>query len=98
MLDAAIEAGAQDVETDEDGHAVRTATGDLFAVRDALEAALGPAESAKLEWRPNATVPVDEDTAKGLLKLLDVLDEHDDVQNVYANYDVADEVLERLTA
>ncbi len=98
VLEAAIEAGAQDVESDEDGHAVRTTVEDLFAVRDALEAALGAAESAKLEWRPNATIPVDEDTAKGLLRLLDVLDEHDDVQNVHANYDVADDVLDRLTA
>jgi YebC/PmpR family DNA-binding regulatory protein len=98
VLEAAIEAGAQDVESDEEGHAVRTAIEDLFAVRDALEASLGQAESAKLEWRANATVPVDEDAAKALLKLLDVLDDHDDVQNVYANYDVDEAVLERLTA
>ncbi|WP_376094753.1 YebC/PmpR family DNA-binding transcriptional regulator [Roseomonas sp. CCTCC AB2023176] len=98
VLEAAIEAGAQDVETDEDGHAIRTEIEDLFAVRDALEASLGQAESAKLEWRPSATVPVDEDAGKGLMKLLDVLDDHDDVQNVYANYDMDEAVMERLTA
>jgi YebC/PmpR family DNA-binding regulatory protein len=98
VLEAAIEAGAQDVESDEDGHAIRTAVEDLFAVRDALEAKLGPAESAKLEWRPNATVPLDEDAARSVLKLVDVLDDHDDVQSVYANFDVPDELLARLTA
>ncbi|WP_159347300.1 YebC/PmpR family DNA-binding transcriptional regulator [Roseomonas harenae] len=98
VLEAAIEAGAQDVESDEDGHAIRTAVEDLFAVRDALEAKLGPAESAKLEWRPNATVPLDEESARGVLKLVDALDDHDDVQSVYANFDVPDDVLDRLTA
>jgi len=98
VLDAAIEAGAADVESDADGHAVRTAVEDLFAVRDALEAALGAAESARLEWRPNASVPLDEDAARSVLKLVDLLDDHDDVQNVYANFDVPDDVLERLTA
>ncbi|WP_426958141.1 YebC/PmpR family DNA-binding transcriptional regulator [Muricoccus radiodurans] len=98
VLEAAIEAGASDVESDEDGHAIRTAIEDLFTVRDALEAKLGPAESAKLEWRPNASVPVDGDTARTVLKLVEALDDHDDVQEVYANYDMPDEVMEGAAA
>ncbi|MCK8785405.1 YebC/PmpR family DNA-binding transcriptional regulator [Roseomonas sp. NAR14] len=99
MLEAAIEAGAADVESDdEDGHEIRTAVEDLFAVRDALEEKFGAAESARLEWRPNATVALDEEQAKGVLKLLDILDDHDDVQNVYANFEVSEAVAERLSA
>jgi len=75
---------------------VTTAPEDLFAVRDALEARFGPADAAKLEWRPNVTVPLDEDGAAVLLKLVDALDEHDDVQNVTANFEVSDEVMAKL--
>ena len=96
MLEAAIEAGAEDVASGADGHEVTTAPEDLFAVRDALEAKFGPAESAKLEWRPNVTVPLDEDGATALLKLVDALDDHDDVQSVTANFEVSDEVMARL--
>jgi YebC/PmpR family DNA-binding regulatory protein len=96
MLEAAIEAGAQDIVSGADGHEVTTAPEDLFAVRDALEARFGPADAAKLEWRPNVTVPLDEDGAAVLLKLVDALDEHDDVQNVTANFEVSDEVMAKL--
>jgi YebC/PmpR family DNA-binding regulatory protein len=96
MLEAAIEAGAQDVASGPDGHEVTTAPEDLFAVRDALEARFGPAESAKLEWRPNVTVPLDEAQAAAVLKLVDALDDHDDVQSVTANFEVSEEVLARL--
>jgi YebC/PmpR family DNA-binding regulatory protein len=96
MLEAAIEAGASDVESGEDGHEIRTAVEDLFGVRDALEEKFGPAESAKLEWRPSVTVELDEDKARSVLKLIDLLDEHDDVQNVTANFEVSDAVAQAL--
>lgn len=98
VLEAAIEAGAADVESNEDGHEIRTAIEDLFSVRDALEERFGPAESAKLEWRPNVTVELDEDQARSVLKLIDVLDEHDDVQTVTANFEVPETVLQKLSA
>jgi len=98
MLEAAIEAGASDVESDAEGHEVSTSVEDFFAVRDALEARFGPAESAKVEWVPNTTIEVDEDTARAVLKLVDQLDDNDDVQNVFANFEVSDAVSQRLSA
>jgi YebC/PmpR family DNA-binding regulatory protein len=98
MLEAAIEAGAQDVVSGEAGHEVVSAPEDLFAVRDALEKRFGPAESARLEWRPQVSVPLDEEQAGTVLKLMDALDELDDVQHVYANFEVSDEVLAKLSA
>ncbi|WP_299443298.1 YebC/PmpR family DNA-binding transcriptional regulator [uncultured Rhodospira sp.] len=98
MLEAAIEAGADDVVSDETGHDIYCQPDDLNAVREALTAAKGEPEAARLDWRPNSTVPVDEDTARTLLKFLDVLDDNDDVQRVAANYEIADEVMEKLSA
>ncbi len=98
MLEAAIEAGAENVESTPDGHEVTTSLEDLFPVRDALEARFGPAESARFEWRPATLMTLDEDRAMAVLRLIDVLDEHDDVQNVYANYDIPDAVMRKLSA
>jgi YebC/PmpR family DNA-binding regulatory protein len=98
MLEAAIEAGATNAESDAEGHEVTCAVDDFFAVRDALEARFGPPETAKLDWRPATTVTLDEERAAALLKLLDVLDESDDVQNVYANFDIPDAVMQKLSA
>jgi len=98
MLEAAIEAGAQDVESDAEGHEITTAVEDFFAVRDALEARFGAAESARIEWVPTTTVDLDEEQARDVLKLVDVLDENDDVQNVYANFEVSETVMQRLSA
>ena len=98
MLEAAIEAGAQDVESDEDGHAVISAPEDFNSVRDALENHFGPADSARLVWRPKTAAAIDEETAATLLKLIDTLEDSDDVQNVYANFEVGEEVLARLSA
>ena len=99
MMEAAIEAGAEDVVSDEDGHEVTCATDDLFAVRDALEARFGPPEAAKLDWRPQVTVPVeDAERATALLKLLDALEDNDDVQTVYSNVEIADDLMEQLAA
>jgi YebC/PmpR family DNA-binding regulatory protein len=98
MLEAAIEAGAEDVDSDGEGHEVMTSVEDLFAVRDALEQRFGGADSAKLEWIPNVTVDLDEDRAGAILKLIDALDDNDDVQNVYANFEVSETVMQRLSA
>ncbi|MGI4946959.1 MAG: YebC/PmpR family DNA-binding transcriptional regulator, partial [Janthinobacterium lividum] len=99
MLEAAIEAGADDAASDAAGHEVTCGTGDFFAVRDALEARFGPPESARLDWRPSVTVPLDDEArAAGLLKLIDALDENDDVQDVWANFDIPEAVMQRLSA
>ena len=98
VFEAALEAGAENVESGEDGHVVTAAVEDFAAVRDGLEAALGPADSAGLVWRPSSTTAVSEDQAPSLLKLLDGLDDNDDVQRVAANYEIPDEVMARLTA
>jgi YebC/PmpR family DNA-binding regulatory protein len=98
MLEAAIEAGADNAESSAEGHEVTCATTAFFAVRDALEARFGAPESARLDWRPNVTVTLDEEKGASLLKLIDALDENDDVQAVYANFDLPDAVAERLSA
>jgi YebC/PmpR family DNA-binding regulatory protein len=98
MLEAAIEAGAADVESGEDGHEIETAVEDLGPVRDALEEKFGQAESARLEWWPSTTVELDEERAAEVMKLLDVLDDNDDVQQVYANLDVSEAVMQKLSA
>ena len=97
MLMAAIEAGADEVESGPEGHEVTTSVEGFFAVRDALEARFGPPESAKLDWRPTTTVTLDEDKAAALLKLIEVLDDSDDVQNVYANFDIPEPVMRALS-
>ena len=98
MLEAAIEAGADNVESGPDGHEVTCAPDDWQAVRDALEARFGPPVSAKLDWRPNTAVTLDEERAASLLKLIDALEDNDDVQNVYANFEIPDAVLRSLSA
>ncbi|MEJ1979264.1 MAG: YebC/PmpR family DNA-binding transcriptional regulator [Acetobacteraceae bacterium] len=98
MLETAIEAGAEDVESTEEGHEVTCAIEEFFAVRDALETRFGEPESAKLDWRPTMVITLDEDSAAGLLKLIDALEENDDVQNVYANFDIPEAVLQKLSA
>jgi YebC/PmpR family DNA-binding regulatory protein len=98
MLEAAIEAGADNAESDAETHEVTAAVDDFFAVRDVLETRFGAPETARLEWRPTTTVTLDEDRAVSVLKLLDVLDDSDDVQNVYANFDIPDAVMQKLSA
>jgi YebC/PmpR family DNA-binding regulatory protein len=97
MLEAAVDAGAEDCSSSDDGHEIISAADDLGAVRDALEARLGAPEEARLGWRPQSTVAVDGDQAATLVKLLEVLDDNDDVQEVVANFEVDDEVLARLS-
>ena len=97
VLEAAIEAGAENAESDDEGHEITCPIEDFFAVRDALETRFGAPESARLDWRPTTSVTLDEERAAGLLKLLDALEENDDVQNVYANFDIPDAVMQKLS-
>jgi YebC/PmpR family DNA-binding regulatory protein len=96
VFEAALEAGADDVESSEDGHSIWTAIENLHEVAKALEPVLGEAESVKLAWRPQTQVAVDETQAGLLMKLLDTLDDDDDVQTVWGNYDIPDEIMEKL--
>ncbi len=96
VLMAAMEAGADDIESGEDGHVIWTEADALHQVAGDLEKALGEAESVKLAWKPTLTVAMDEKDAGTLLKLVDMLDDDDDVQTVWGNYDIADEVMEKL--
>jgi YebC/PmpR family DNA-binding regulatory protein len=98
MLDAAIEAGADDVVSTDEGHEVTCAPDALFAVRDALEHHFGAPEDAKFDWRPTTTVTLDEDHAASVLKLIEVLEDNDDVQHVFANFDISETLLARLHA
>ena len=97
VLEAAIEAGAEDVDSDEDGHRIWTSIDSLHQVARALEPMLGEGEGAKLAWKPSTEVEVRGDDAANLMKLIDALDEDDDVQTVWGNYDVPEEELERLS-
>ncbi|MCB2114302.1 MAG: YebC/PmpR family DNA-binding transcriptional regulator [Parvularculaceae bacterium] len=96
MLDAAIEAGASDVETLDEIHTVYAAAEDLSSVASGLEKKFGEAASANLIWKPQNVIEVSGDPAGTLMRLLDALDDCDDVQNVYGNYDISAEEMERL--
>ena len=98
VFEQGLEAGASDVQTGEEAHEIVCAVEDLNAAREALEKSLGPAQSAKLVWRPVTTSAVDQAQAEQLFKLIDALDDNDDVQTVTANFEISDAVLARLTA
>ncbi|MCO5150752.1 MULTISPECIES: YebC/PmpR family DNA-binding transcriptional regulator [unclassified Shinella] len=98
VMEAAIEAGAEDVTTDEDGHTIVCGFEDIGDVSKALEDKLGEAETVKAIWKAQNTVPVDEEKAQSLMKLIDTLEDDDDVQNVYSNFEVSDEVMAKLSA
>ena len=98
MFEAAIEAGADDCESGEDGHELICAAESLHDVARALEDRFGEPRSAQIVWRPKTTIDLDDETGETLLRMLDVLEDNDDVQNVYANFEVSDSVLERLGA
>jgi YebC/PmpR family DNA-binding regulatory protein len=98
MFEAAVEAGADNVESGSDEHAVTTAPDALNALRDALEQRFGAPQSAKLVWKPKTLTPVEGDAADQLFKLLETLEDSDDVQSVYANFDASDEVMARVSA
>jgi YebC/PmpR family DNA-binding regulatory protein len=96
VFEAALEAGADDVESDEDGHAIWVAVENLHPVAREIEKALGEAAGVKLAWKPSLKAEVGADDAATLLKLIDVLDDDDDVQAVWGNYDIPDAVMEQL--
>ncbi|HMN36436.1 MAG TPA: YebC/PmpR family DNA-binding transcriptional regulator [Hyphomicrobium sp.] len=98
ILEAAIEAGADDAVSDTGGHLITCSFDSLGTVAAALEKTLGEASSVKAVWKPALTTPVDEDNAQKVLKMIATLEDDDDVQNVFANFEVSDDVLKKLTA
>jgi YebC/PmpR family DNA-binding regulatory protein len=98
VMMAAIEAGAEDVESSDEGHIIYCADTDLNEVATALETALGESESTKLIWKPQTVTELDLETAQKLMRLIDTLEDDDDVQRVTANFEVSDEVMEQLGA
>jgi len=98
VFEVAIEAGAEDVVSSDDGHEIFCAPDELHSVARALEEKLGEPSSAQMIWRPQNSIDVVDDAAEQVLKFMDALDDVDDVQNVYANFDIADETMERLSA
>jgi YebC/PmpR family DNA-binding regulatory protein len=105
VMEAAIEAGAEDVESDAPStdpdetpvHTIYSSFEDLNAVAEALEAKLGPAKSTNIIWRPKTATPVEGDAAATLLKLLDALDDDEDVQTVFGNYEISDEDMAKFS-
>ena len=98
VLEAAMEAGAEDVESGEDGHRIYCADTDLNDVSTALEARLGESESTRLIWKPLNTTELDLEGAQKLMRLIEVLEDDDDVQRVTSNFEVSDEVMEKLAS
>jgi YebC/PmpR family DNA-binding regulatory protein len=98
MLEAAIEAGAEDVVSSEGGHEIYTTQESLREVAKALEAKFGEARKAALVWKPQNTVAVNDEQGEKLFRLIETLNEHDDVQNVYANFEVSDALMQKLSA
>ena len=96
VMMAAIEAGAEDVESTEDGHVIYCADTDLNDVNTALEAELGESETSKLVWVPNISTELDLEGMQKLMKLVDALEDDDDVQRVTTNFEASDEVMEQL--
>ena len=96
VMEAAIEAGASDVESSEDGHVIWTGFEDLAEVSSALEEALGESQSTKLVWKPQTTTELDLEGMQKLMKLIDALEDDDDVQSVTANFEASDAVMEQL--
>jgi YebC/PmpR family DNA-binding regulatory protein len=98
MFEEALEAGAANVESDDDGHEITCAPENFAAVRDALTEKFGDPAEASLQWRPNMTTELDEKGAETMLKLIDVLEDNDDVQTVFSNFEISDEILAKLSA
>jgi transcriptional/translational regulatory protein YebC/TACO1 len=98
MLEAAIEAGAEDVVSSENGHEIYTTQDSLRDVAKALEAKFGEPRKSALVWKPQNTIAVDDEQAEKVLKMIDTLNEQDDVQNVYANVEISDALMQKLSA
>jgi YebC/PmpR family DNA-binding regulatory protein len=98
MLEAAIEAGAEDVISDENGHQIVTKTDTLADVTKALEAKFGEPRKSGMTWKPQNTVAVDDEAGEKIVKLIEALEESDDVQNVYANFELSDALMQKMSA
>jgi YebC/PmpR family DNA-binding regulatory protein len=98
VMEAAIDAGAEDVQSDEEGHTIYCTFEDMNEVSSSLEKTLGEAESVKSIWKPQNNVPVDEERAQSILKLVNTLEDDDDVQNVYVNFEVDEATMAKLSA
>jgi YebC/PmpR family DNA-binding regulatory protein len=98
MLEAAIEAGADDVSSSNDGHEIYTTPDSLGAVSKGLEAKFGEPRKAALVWKPQNTVPIDDVHGEKLLRLIETLNEHEDVQNVYSNFEISDALMHKMSA
>jgi len=98
VFEAAIEAGADDVESSEDGHTLYCDAESLHGVASDLEARLGEPRSAQIIWRPKSSIEIGDNEGERVLRMLDALEDSDDVQNVYANFDISDDVIEKLSA
>jgi transcriptional/translational regulatory protein YebC/TACO1 len=98
MLEAAIEAGAEDVISNEDGHQVIATPDTLNDVTKALEARFGEPRKSSMLWKPQNTIAVDDEAGEKVLKLIESLDDSDDVQNVYANFEVSDALVAKMSA
>lgn len=96
VFEAALEAGAEDVSSDDEVHEIYCEGGDLHEVAQALDSALGEPQSAKLMWKPKDPLDLDKDGAESILKLLDTLDENDDVQEVFGNFNVPDDIMNEM--
>ncbi len=98
MFEAVLEVGAENVETTDEGHEIITSTDDLMAVQEALESKFGPPASSGMIWKPNVMSTVDAETAQIVLKLVDLLEDSDDVQKVYTNFEVSEADMQKLIA
>lgn len=98
MLEAAIDSGADDCESNAEAHLVTTAIGQFPEAREALEKKFGAPSSAKLVWAPKNSVPVSEEHAQALLKMIEALEDNDDVQEVFSNFEISDALMEKLSA
>ena len=97
MLEAAIEAGADDAVSDESGHVITCGVPDLAEVSAALEAKFGNPRKSAFVWKPQNTVGVDDEAGEKIIKLMGLLDEHDDVQNVYSNFEISDALMQKMS-
>lgn len=98
MFETALEVGAENCETDDEHHVITCTLEQFTHAREALEKKYGAPEFAKMIWQPKNTVPVDEEQAKSLLKLIDTLEDNDDVQEVFSNFEISDAVMQKLSA
>jgi YebC/PmpR family DNA-binding regulatory protein len=98
MFEAAVEAGAQDCISTEENHEIVTSIDDFSGVRDLLEKKFGEAERSGLVWKPSVMAPVNQEQAESIMELIEALEDNDDVQNVYTNFEVSDDIMEKLVA